>query len=98
MRILLDIDETLVDKNGNVHPRADELFQKYEVVLFSAEDDIADWAKRYNVDYVSKHDETIPEGFILIDDDEYFANKKLNLVKYKYYFRCINEFFEVMEI
>ena len=91
MKILLDIDDTLINSEDKVHPRAHLLFEKYKVVLFSASEDIKKWADIFNVEYISKHDEIIPEADVLIDDDSYF----IKMVKVNKYFKSIDDFLDI---
>lgn len=91
IKILLDIDDTLINSEDRVHPKAHLLFEKYEVVLFSASEEIKKWADLFNVEYISKHDEVIPEADVLIDDDSYFVR----MVKVDKYFKSIDDFLDI---
>ena len=88
MKILLDIDDTLINYKDIVHPRVHLLFKYHEVTLFSASSDIKKWADHFNVNYISKHDDVIPEADVLIDDDPYFTK----MVKVDKYYKSIDDF------
>ncbi len=91
MKILLDIDDTILfikNKKEVLHPMCKYLIRHHDVTLFSASSDIKKWAKKLNVNYISKHDEGIPEADVLIDDDGYFKR----MVKVKEYYSSIDSF------
>ena len=88
MKILLDIDNTLINSDRKVHSRAFYLFKNFDVTLYSAEEDIAMWAEKFNVKYISKHDDVRPIADVLIDDDPYFKK----MVDVKFYFESIDDF------
>ena len=88
MRVLLDIDDTLIDNKDNLHPRYKEVLDNHDVTLFSASGDIKMWAKKLNLDYISKNDKEVPEADVLIDDTYAF----MKIVKVKHYFPSIDSF------
>lgn len=92
MKILLDIDDTLIDSKDMVHPRAFYLFKNYDVTLYSASDEISKWAKKFNIEFISKHDTIRPKADVLIDDDPYFKK----MVDVDFYFESIDKFLDNM--
>lgn len=94
MKILLDIDDTLIDSKEKVHSRAHLLFRNHNVVLYSASEDIEFWAKKFKVNYISKHSTERPAADILIDDDKYFEK----MVDVKKYYSSIDNFLNSVEV
>lgn len=92
MKLLLDIDDTLIDSNEKLHPRAFYLFNHFDVTLYSASQDIEKWANKFNVAFISKHDQVRPKADVLIDDDPYFQK----MVDVKLYCSSIDEFLNNM--
>lgn len=89
MKILLDIDDTLINQKDELHPRYKEVIDNHEIILYSASGDIKMWAEKLNVDYHSKNDkQDPPEADVLIDDCVAFKRA----VKVQYYFASIDEF------
>ena len=73
LKILLDLDNTVLfysKKTGKIreHPQLQFLLDNYEVVLYSASDDIKDFAEKWNVQYVWKGENRRPSADFLIDD------------------------------
>lgn len=92
--ILLDLDNTslIYNKDGTYseHPKLRLLLRHYRVILYSARDDIEDFAKRWDVPYIWKgYDDLFPQADFLIDDqiDEY-----LKFVEVKKAYGSINRF------
>jgi len=88
MKILLDIDDTLIDHKENLHPRYREVLDNHDVTLYSQSKDIKKWAKKLNVDYIEKDAPGTPEADILIDDD--YRYKRICIVKH--HFSSIDSF------
>jgi len=93
-RILLDLDNTALlyrpDGTYDIHPKLlTDLLPNFTVILFSAREDIADFAKRWNVDYIWKGDDVIPEADFLIDDQ---CDLAVGLVKVTKYYKTIDGF------
>ena len=89
MKILLDIDDTLINHKDELHPRYKEVIDNHEVVLYSASGDIKMWAKKLNLDYHSKNDkQEPPKADVLIDDCAAFK-RTCNV---EYYFSSIDKF------
>lgn len=93
MKLLLDIDDTLIDSNEKLHPRAFYLFKNFDVTLYSASEDIEKWAKKFNVNFISKHDQLKPKADVLIDDDSYFKK----MVDVDFYFESIDKFLDLYQ-
>jgi hypothetical protein len=92
--ILLDLDNTalIFHKDGSFseHPKLRLLLKHFRVIIYSARDDIEDFAKRWDVPYIWKgYDDLFPQADFLIDDqvDEY-----LELVEVKKAYTSINRF------
>jgi hypothetical protein len=92
--ILLDLDNTALvfNKNGTFseHPKLRLLLKHYRVILYSARDDIEEFAKRWGVPYIWKgYNDLFPQADFLIDDqsDEYE-----HLVDVKKTYSSINRF------
>lgn len=91
MKILLDIDDTLINQKDELHPRYKEVIDNHEVILYSASGDIKMWAKKLNLDYHSKNDkQDPPEADVLIDDCAAFQRT----CKVHYYFPSIDKFLD----
>ena len=91
MKILLDIDDTLINHKDELQSRYKEVIDNHEVILYSASGDIKMWAKKLNVDYHSKNDkQDPPEADVLIDDCPSFRRA----VKVQYYFSSIDKFLD----
>lgn len=88
MKILLDIDDTLINHRDVLHPRYREVLDNHDVILYSQSKDIKRWAKKLNLPYIHKDDEGVPEADVLIDDIGAFKK----CVKVKYYFSSIDSF------
>lgn len=93
-RILLDLDNTalLYDSEGDyhIHPKlVTDLLPNYTVILYSAREDIESFAKLWDVDFIWKGDDVIPEADFLIDDQCEFAGE---LVRVKKMYKSINSF------
>ena len=93
MKILLDIDDTLINHKDELHPRYKELLDNHDVTLFSASGDIKKWAKKLKVDYIHKNDKGVPEADVLIDDIGAFKR----CVKVEHYFSSIDSFLAFIE-
>lgn len=92
--ILLDLDNTalIYQKDGSYseHPKLRLLLKHYRVIIYSARDDIEDFAKRWGVPYIWKgYDDLFPQADFLIDDqvDEY-----VRLVDVRKTYSSINRF------
>ena len=97
VKILLDIDGTLLI-NGKLHPRADELFRKHEIVFWSSEDYLGPYySKKYNVPFIHKNTNIVLEADALIDDYVFLLKNDLNL-KVKKYYESINDFLNNKEL
>jgi len=89
MKILLDIDDTLINHKDELHPRYKEVIENNEVILYSSSGDIKMWAKKLNLKYHHKDDkQEPPEADVLIDDCAAFKE----VVKVQYYFSSIDSF------
>ena len=93
-RLLLDLDNTALiyqpDGTYDIHPKLlTDLLPNYTVILYSAREDIADFAERWNVDFIWKGDDVIPEADFLIDDQCDLAD---GLVRVKKMYKSINVF------
>jgi len=94
LKILLDIDGTILNENQDIHPRTQELIDKHDVTLFSSNyDELWSLAEHLGIPAVHKDSKDIPEADILIDD--YAADiVKDPDVKVKRYYHSVDEFFE----
>ena len=82
MKILLDIDDTLIDHKENLHPRYREVLDNHDVTLYSQSRDIEKWAKKLNLDYIEKDSIETPDADVLIDDD--YRYKRICNVKFHF--------------
>lgn len=79
-RILLDLDNTalLYDSKGNyrIHSKlVTDLLPNYTVILYSAREDVESFAKLWDVDFIWKSEDRIPEADFLIGDQCEFAGE-----------------------
>ena len=96
-RILLDLDNTALlyrpDGTYDIHPKLlTDLLPNFTVILFSAREDIADFAKQWDVDYIWKGDDGIPVADFLIDDQ---CDLAVGLVRVKKMYKSINGFLQM---
>lgn len=99
MKILLDIDGTLVDDSGKFLTNAERLLNdNHEIILYSANEKLGSkLAKQYNIPFIdksSKHEKLIAD--VLIDDYAYFFIKIPNIQVNKY-FTSITEFYSMKQ-
>ena len=92
--ILLDLDNTaliyLKDGSFTEHPKLRLLLRHYRVIIYSARDDIEDFAKRWDVPYIWKgYDDLFPKADFLIDDQ---PKEYRQLVEVKKTYSSINRF------
>ncbi|MGE5313523.1 MAG: hypothetical protein ACM3Q4_02395 [Acidobacteriota bacterium] len=92
--ILLDLDNTalIYNKDGTFteHPKLRLLLRHYRVIIYSARDDIQDFAKRWGVPYIWKgYDDLFPQADFLIDDQ---IEEYEHLVEVKKTYTSINRF------
>jgi hypothetical protein len=71
--ILLDLDNTalIFNKDGTFteHPKLRLLLKHFRVIIYSARDDIGEFAKRWDVPYIWKgYSDLFPQADFLIDD------------------------------
>jgi len=97
MKILLDIDGTLLI-NGKLHPRANDLFEQHEIILYSSDIQWGKYyAKKYNVPFIHKDTNIVLEADVLIDDYAFLMKNDHNL-KVKKFYESINDFFDDKEL
>jgi len=92
--ILLDLDNTalIFNKDGTFieHPKLRLLLKHYRVIIYSARDDIQEFAKRWNVPYIWKgYEDLFPKADFLIDDQTEVYEK---LVEVRKTYSSINRF------
>lgn len=92
--ILLDLDNTALvfmkDGTYNEHPKLRLLLKHYRVILYSARDDVGEFANRWGVPYIWKgYDDLFPEADFLIDDQ---CTEYMKLVDVKKAYSSINRF------
>ncbi|HLP15498.1 MAG TPA: hypothetical protein VK470_04505 [Bacteroidota bacterium] len=92
--VLLDLDNTalIYQKDGSFteHPKLRLILKHFRIIIYSARDDIEDFAKRWGVPYIWKgYDDLFPQADFLIDDqiEEYEP-----LVDVKKSYTSINRF------
>lgn len=98
MKILLDIDGTLLNSTGKLHPCYKEILENNEVILYSSDGALGKYySKKFKVPFIHKDTNIILEADALIDDYAFLLKNDHNL-KVKKFYESINDFLNKKEI
>lgn len=96
MKILLDIDDTLINRTGEIHLGFKALLDEHEVILFSLNDELGqELSKDYLIPFIDKEVDKPIYADVLIDDcaEFHLRDPKINV---QMFCRSINTFLGIV--